>query len=282
MAKSFKQVAELDPDNVLIVDSLNKAFRWKHSGDLDFLDEYIKTIESYRNSYKCGKVIIACDQGSSRYRKALDPNYKANREELKANQSEEERLAFELFFKEFNRVMEFYRDHSKFPLFRFPKVEADDIASYIVKKYPTKKITLISSDRDWDLLINDNVTRFSYVTRKTTSMDTWLDHYDCLPEQYISIKCLQGDSGDNVPGVPGIGPVKAKGLIDKYGSALDIASALPISSKYKYIQNLNAFGAERIMLNYQLMDLVEFCEEAIGPENCAVIDAVLKEYLDGN
>jgi DNA polymerase-1 len=89
-----------------------------------------------------------------------------------------------------------------------------------------------------------------------------------------------GDSGDNVPGVPGIGPKKAANLVAEYGTAYDIIAALPISSKYKYIANLNSFGAEKLMLNYQLMDLVTFSRDAVGTENCKQIDKILQDYLN--
>lgn len=167
-----------------------------------------------------------------------------------------------------------------YPVLRFDGVEADDIASYIVNehvKYPVTDIWLISSDRDWDLLVAPGVSRFSYVTRKEVTFDSWNTHYDCEPEEYISIKCLMGDTGDNVMGVKGIGPKRAAELVKEYGSALDIAASIPIASKYKYIQELNK-AKDLIMLNYQLMDLVTFCEEALG-DNTKAIDAVLKDYL---
>jgi hypothetical protein len=56
---------------------------------------------------------------------------------------------------------------------------------------------------------------------------------------------------------------------------------MPISGKYKYIDNLNQFGAEALMLNYQLMDLLEFCDESVGTQNCTKIDEIMKEYLNG-
>ena len=49
-------------------------------------------------------------------------------------------------------------------------------------------IWIISSDRDWDLLIQENVGRFSYVTRKEVTLDNWETHYDVSPEEYISLK----------------------------------------------------------------------------------------------
>ena len=60
-------------NNLLIVDSLNLAFRWKHQGKTVFVDEYIATVNSLAKSYDCGKVIIAADWGSRSYRQNLFP-----------------------------------------------------------------------------------------------------------------------------------------------------------------------------------------------------------------
>jgi 5'-3' exonuclease len=160
-----------------------------------------------------------------------------------------------------------------FRVYRFKGVEADDIAAYLCKKQKDnyEHIWLISSDKDWDLLINDNVSRFSYVTRKEITYESWDLHYDYDIEDHISIKVLQGDKGDNVPGVEGVGEKRAHALIKQYGSALDIYDALPINSNYVYIKNLNEFG-DNILLNYELMDLPTFCEENIGEENCKILD----------
>jgi 5'-3' exonuclease len=281
MSVTFKQSTTLDPNIIMVVDMLNLAFRWKHKGAKTFVDEYLNTIESLRKSYKAGKVILTCDEGSSSYRKNIFPGYKSGRKEKYADQTEEERLAFEAFFTEFNRVIDTYKEVDDYPVLKFPQVEADDLASYIVQKYgKTHTIWLMSSDKDWDLLVGDNVSRFSYVTRKEITKDNWNEHYDYAPDEHISIKCLTGDAGDSIPGVSGIGPVKAKSLVERFGSTYDIISSLPIASKYKYIASLNEFGAANLIRNYALMDLVTHCEEAIGENNCKEIDKTLKEYLN--
>lgn len=285
MSKAFTKINGLDPGVLMIVDSLNLAFRWKHSGDLDFLESYTKTVESLRKSYSAGKVVMTCDSGSSGFRKAIYPEYKQNRKDKYSEQTPEEQKEFELFFAEFNRVMESFTQATNYPVFRFDKTEADDIAAYIVKtkkRYNIHTIVLVSSDKDWDLLIQSGVSRFSYVTRKEVTVANWNDHYDYEPEDHISIKCLTGDSGDNIPGVSGIGPKKALQLVKEYGSTYDIIANLPIASKYKYINNLNAFGGDALMLNYKLMDLLEFCDEAIGTANCNLIDEKLGKYLNGS
>lgn len=280
MIKTFKQITAAE-NTLMVVDALNLAFRYKHSGATDFATDYIRTVDSLKKSYKASHVIIACDQGSSSYRKSIYPEYKQNRKDKQETQTEAEKVAFELFFEEFQRTIATIEAEGNYPVIRFQGVEADDIAAYIVSqkaKIGVDSIWLISSDRDWDLLVAPGVSRFSYVTRKEVTIDNWNDHYDFQPEDYISIKCLMGDSGDNVIGVAGIGPKRAVGLVAEYGSTWDIIASLPISGKYKYIQELNKCG-DLLQLNYKLMDLVTHCAEAIGGDNIPTIDETLELYL---
>lgn len=242
------------------------------------MKDYLATVESLKKSYKASQVIILSDHGKSAYRREIYPEYKQNRTEKQEQQTPEEAAYFEKFFEEYLKIVSYYQEESSYPTFRFKGVEADDIAAHIVanrKKYGFKEVWLISSDRDWDLLVSTRVSRFSYVTRKEVTLENWAEHYDCDIDSYISIKCLMGDSGDNVPGVPKIGPKTAQKLVQEYGTALDIAASLPLPGKYVYIKNLNAFGADNLMRNYQLMDLVTFCDDAIGSDNIKEIESVL-------
>lgn len=278
MAFDFSDILDVETSNTtLIVDALNLAFRYKHQGRNDFRYDYQKTVQSLAKSYNCSKVIITADWGSSSYRKGINAEYKQNRKDKFAEQTEEERMQFEEFFEEFEETLEVLAED--YVVLRYKGVEADDIAAHLVKekdKYGLESIWMISSDRDWDLLIQENVGRFSYVTRKEVTLENWHDHYDVTPEQYISLKCLTGDKGDNVPGVPGIGPKRALTLIQEYGSALDLYDALPIAGKYKYIEALNE-NAEQLIQNYELMDLISFCDDAIGSDNLQDIEAKLNE-----
>ena len=139
------------------------------------------------------------------------------------------------------------------------------------------KIWMISSDRDWDLLIKEDVSRFSTVTRKEITLDTW--PYEVPVEQYLSFKVLIGDSGDNIPGIEGVGPKRAAALIQEYESALDIYDAIPLKGNQKFIKATNDFK-EKILTNYELMDLETYCEEAIGQRNVEDIARrmMLNEY----
>ena len=113
------------------------------------------------------------------------------------------------------------------------------------------------------MLIQENVGRFSYVTRKEVTLDNWKDHYDVTPEEFISLKCLTG-----------IGPKRALGLIKEYGDAISIYDHVPLPGKYKYIESLNE-NYEQIPQNYELMDLITYCDDAIGADNISVIQGIM-------
>jgi 5'-3' exonuclease len=249
-------------NNLLIIDGLNLAFRYKYANKKVFAEEYLSTVNSLAKSYECKDVIVLGDGGSS-YREAIYPEYKGNRKELREKQTEKEEQEFKEFLNEFNRAFDLIANEHY--TFRYKGVEADDIAAYIVVNYNKRfdHTWLISSDRDWNLLIKPNVSQFSYVTRKEFTYDNWNDNYNYKLEDHISIKVLQGDKGDNVPGVEGVGIKRAESLVKEYGSAYDVYNSLPLTSTYKYIQNLNAFK-EKILLNYELMDLETYCDDAIG------------------
>ena len=277
MAISFSSLGDPAPiGNLLIVDGLNIAFRWKHQGVTDFKYDYARTVESLAKSYNAGTIIITADGGSS-YRKAIHPEYKANRKEKYAEQTEQEAKEFAMFMAEFSNTLTLLKE--KHTVLQFKGVEADDIAAYIsmnLEKFNFDECWMVSSDRDWDLLITDKVSRFSTVTRKEVTLDTWDEHYDFEVEDYITFKCLTGDKGDNVPGIPGIGPKRAVDLMQQYGSVFDIYDSIPIDGKYKYIQSLNE-NAEQLLINVELMDLVTYSEEAIGKDNIETINRKIEE-----
>lgn len=279
-----QMAANLNPNNVLIVDALNLAFRWKpykaKKGEKQakvtpFADDFVKTVKSLAKSYNCAKIIVAADQGGSLYRREIFPDYKGNRKDLYKDDSAEEKEITRQFFDEYERVVA--ACDQNFTLLRYQGVEADDIAAYIVSKrrdFGIEQIWLISSDRDWDLLIADDVSRFSTVTRKEQTVETW---DNVVPiEDYLTYKCLVGDKGDNVPGVDGVGPKRAASIIAEHGSVFDIVDACPLPGKYKYIASLNAFK-DQLLVNVELMDLLTFCEEAIGPDNVRDIENRLRQ-----
>ena len=145
MSFNFNDLIEPDENKTLVVDALNLAFRWKHQGRTDFRHEYVATVQSLAKSYKCDRIIITADKGSSEYRKEILPSYKQNRKDKFAKQTEAEEEAFKLFIQEYENTLELLEKNHV--LLRVQGVEADDIAAYLVKhkdKYEIGDIVPVS------------------------------------------------------------------------------------------------------------------------------------------
>lgn len=252
----------LDPRNVLIVDGLNLAFRWKHSGNFIGMQEaYIDTVKSLAKSYDCGRIVILSDAGSS-WRVNKFPAYKKARKEKLKHRTESQIKEDENFFEEYDLTLNAARERNNIFVFRFPGVEADDLATYIVEnKYmlDINDIWLISSDKDWDILVDTDVSRFSTVTRTEITVDNW--PYDVPSSQYVDYQVLIGDQ--DVPGIYGVGPVKAKALLDQYDNVIDLYCSLPLPGNSQWVKSLNS-SKELLPLYLELMDFKAHHEEAIG------------------
>ena len=127
-------------------------------------------------------------------------------------------------------------------------------------------------------MVNEDISRFSYVTRKETRVDNWRDRYTYDIEKHISIKVLMGDKGDSIPGIKGVGIKRAVMLVNEYGSALDLRDQIPLAGTQKFIANVNK-ASDKIILNYELMDLLTTYNEAIGYDNIKEIKQRVTEYL---
>lgn len=271
--KSFSDAYRDERTNLLLIDALNLAFRWKHTAK-EFSAAFLTTINSLAKSYSAKKIIVLADKGKSKWRTDLYPEYKANRVEQRAKQTEEEAADFQSFIEEYNKALVLV---SKVHLvLQYQGYEADDLAAYIVKHFSKKyeHTWLVSTDKDWDLLISNNVSRFSYKNRSEVTLENWSVHYPYKPEQHIDVKVLMGDAGDNIKGISGIGPTRATALLRTYGTVFDLIEELPLPGKAAYIANLNN-AKDQLLLNYQLMDLPSFCDEILTDEVKGDINAKL-------
>jgi ERCC4-type nuclease len=70
--------------------------------------------------------------------------------------------------------------------------------------------------------------------------------------------------------------------MSEMGDIFDIANSLPLEGRYKYIQNLNEFGSDSLLLNVELMDLKLDPVAHIGKDNAREILEKVEEYVDKN
>ncbi len=148
-----------------------------------------------------------------------------------------------------------------------------------MSRYGEKKnleVTILSGDRDTFQLATDKVTiRIPHTKGGKTETDLYnkekiIEKYGIEPQQLIDVKGLQGDTSDNIPGVPGVGEKTALSLIQRYGS---------IENLYEKIENgeddLKGKQREKIVNNKELA----FMSKTLGTINLQVpISDTLEDF----
>jgi DNA polymerase-1 len=134
--------------------------------------------------------------------------------------------------------------------------EADDlIAAYTRATVEAGgKVTIVSSDKDLMQLIQPGVVMQDPIKQKLIGPDEVREKFGCGPEQMIDLLALMGDSVDNVPGVPGIGPKTACQLLSEFGDLEAVLAAAP-SMKPSKRRELLITHAEQARLSRQLVIL---------------------------
>jgi len=107
------------------------------------------------------------------------------------------------------------------PILRAEGYEADDIMATAAERFasPEMRVVLVSRDKDLDQLVGSDVILYDPMKREEITAQSIERTKGYPPSKAIEVQTLMGDSTDNVPGVPGVGPKKATALIAKYGSA---------------------------------------------------------------
>ena len=99
-------------------------------------------------------------------------------------------------------------------------IEADDLIGTLTVQAGQRgwRTAIISGDKDLMQLINDRVTMVDTMKEKTYDATAVKEKFGVGPDKVVEILGLMGDTSDNIPGVPGIGPKTAQRLIEEYGS----------------------------------------------------------------
>ena len=276
----LKNLKETPPralnDHILIVDAMNTLIRsfsllkaMNPSGaHIGGLVGFLRSLGYVTRIFDPTRVLIIWDgKGGSSNRKNIDPNYKAQRATsrithwgLYDNKEEEtEALIGQLF-----RTQD-YLECLPLQQIVIEKLEADDIIAYLAKRASNagKKVTIVSSDKDFYQLIDKNIEVYAPVKKKTFTMDNVKEEIGVLPQNYNIVKALLGDNSDNIPGVKGLG-IKTilsewkSFTYDKNASLQDIYDHCETQldqEKPKKIFAKILHNWNRVMTNFELMDL---------------------------
>lgn len=178
---------------------------------------FLLTLEEVLRKQKPSHIAVVFDYPGPTFRHELFNSYKANRDAT----PEDIKYAVPVI----KRLLEAY----KIPVIDFQGYEADDIIGTMAKKASKKGFTtyMMTPDKDFAQLVTDNI--FMYKPSRSGNdavqwgvEDVKREFSIEKPEQVIDILALMGDSSDNIPGAPGIGPKTAKKLISEYGSVEEL------------------------------------------------------------
>jgi len=133
--------------------------------------------------------------------------------------------------------------------------EADDIIATMARHVTDRDIVIVSSDKDLLQLIGPQVSIWDSMKDEVTDLDRFRQQFGIEPAQFLEILTLAGDTADNIPGVPGIGPKTALKLIQKYGTVDNLIRHLD-ELKGKLKERLEA-SRDQLQLWRRLVKLAE-------------------------
>jgi len=130
------------------------------------------------------------------------------------------------------------------------------------------QVFIISSDKDLMQLVSDKVTMIDTMKNKVIDRDGVIEKFGVPPEKVIEIQALAGDSSDNVPGAPGIGPKTALQLLETFG---DLDAILARAEEIKQpkrrqtlIDNADLIRVSRELVTLKVDTPVEVALEEFG------------------
>ena len=225
---------------------------------------FLNILERLRKEEAPDALCVAFDLKAPTFRHLQYSGYKATRHPMP------EELAMQLpYMKDVLRAM-------RIPIFECEGWEADDVLGTVGRLCGESgwDCVIVTGDRD-SLQLVDTHVHVKLITTKggqtlTTLYDekTFRDEYGFEPKRLIDLKSLMGDSSDNIPGVAGVGPKTATGLLLQYGTLDGIYAHLP-EIKETLRKKLEA-DRENAYLSYDLATIRCSAPVTFRPEDCMV------------
>ncbi|HUO09853.1 MAG TPA: DNA polymerase I [Phycisphaerae bacterium] len=196
---------------------------------------------------KPSHVVLAMDAGTSG-RETLDTAYKAHRKPMPEDMP-----------PQIDRILQIC-DTLGMPIYKAEGYEADDAIATLVRQVradtncPHCSIYMCTKDKDLDQLIDDQCVMYDIQTNEEINAAKLLEKKGYSPQQARDVLALTGDTVDNIPGIPGVGPKTAAKWIQTYGT-LDnlIANADKITGKIgeTFRANLHVLDNSRKLVELQ-------------------------------
>src|ERR1051326_2278380 len=245
-------------DHVFLVDGSGYIFRAYHAlppitrksdglqlnAVFGFCNMLWKLLRDMKAEDKPTHLAVVFDLSEQTFRTEMYPDYKAHRPDPPDDLKPQFRLVREAV------------NAFDLPCLEQQGFEADDlIATYVRQACEAgATATIVSSDKDLMQLVNDCVVMYDTMKDRRIGIPEVIEKFGVPPEKMIEVQALIGDSTDNVPGVPGIGPKTAAQLIGEYG---DLETLLARAGEIKQEKRRQSLvdNADKARLSKKLVTL---------------------------
>ncbi len=241
-------------EELVLIDGTNYAFRAffamppmsTSSGfPTGALFGFSKMLLSYLlGKYPPSHIAVAFDPPAPSFRKTIYPEYKAQRkpvpQELLDQLPHVRRLTEALGVR----------------YFEVDGFEADDIIATIATRTAREGVAvrIVSTDKDLMQLVSERVVTEDTIRGVIYDRETVEDKWGVPPERLRDLFALQGDSSDNIPGVPGIGPKKARALLEQFETVPNLLAQVDRIENAR-IRKLVEAHRDAVELSYRLVAL---------------------------
>lgn len=236
----------------------------------------LNMLKSLRKQYPDSPFAVVFDAKGGTFRDDMYAEYKANRPSM----PDDMRVQIEPLHQSVIAL--------GFPLLCVEGVEADDVIGTLARSSAAadRPVVISTGDKDMAQLVDGHITLVNTMTGSAMDIDGVKEKFGVAPEQIIDYLALMGDSSDNIPGVPGIGPKTASGLLvgvngglKELYEQLDIVPTLPIRGAKALPAKLEEHK-EMAFLSYQLATIKVDVPLDVGLEDLHLIEPDREKLLE--
>lgn len=219
----------------------------------------------------CDYNLVLFDAKRHNFRNEIFADYKANRKETP-----------EELVPQFPIIREAV-DALNLNFFEKEGYEADDLIATYTRLALSQgmEVIIVSADKDLMQLIRDGVSFYDPMKDKFFTPEDVKEKFGVYPQQVIDVQALSGDSSDNIPGIPGIGPKTAAELVNQFGSLSEVLANAETIKQQKRRETIMA-NIESAQISLRLVTLDDNVEVPKNPNDypcrCPKME-VMEEFI---
>lgn len=257
--------------HLVLIDGPNYVFRAFHAVRHNLTNSrgeptnavfgYVQMLRSILKELTPTHIAVAFDPKGGTFRNRIYPDYKAHRPPMPEDLAAQWPTIFAVTDAyRLNRIcMEDY--------------EADDVIATLARQAEAKgwDVTIVSTDKDLMQLVGTRTWMLDTMKHKDYGPEEVKERWGVGPDRIHDLLALTGDTADNIPGIPGIGPKTAVQLLESYGDLESVLSHAGEIPQKKRRENLIEF-ADKARLAYRLVALDEQVPLTMAPDDLAVTE----------